>query len=122
MEKRFPSMVYVGRLSDSELVKEVRSWAIFLNPIWWYARGASMKLGQGINWGLPILSTAPGNRGYEWKDGDVETVTTPEDMAREIHHRTQDERSIRQMAEQTRRIADSGPTYEELAERIAPYL
>lgn len=61
----FPCVTYVGRLDDAALRAEVASWSLFLNPIFWLSRGASMKLGQALGWGLPTLTTISGTRGYQ---------------------------------------------------------
>jgi hypothetical protein len=37
-----------------------------LNPVFWLSRGASMKLATALGWGLPVLTTQAGARGYEW--------------------------------------------------------
>lgn len=55
---------YLGALSDAEARAAASRWSLFLNPIFWQSRGASMKLGQGISWGLPVLTTRAGRRGY----------------------------------------------------------
>ena len=68
---QYPFVRYLGRLSDEELRAEVSSWSLFLNPIFWLSRGASMKLGQAIAWGLPSLSTRSGVRGYQLLPGQV---------------------------------------------------
>jgi glycosyltransferase involved in cell wall biosynthesis len=77
--EQYPFVSYLGMLSNEELRAEVSSWSLFLNPIFWLSRGASMKLGQAIAWGLPSLSTRSGVRGYQLLPGQVivssDTVT-----------------------------------------------
>lgn len=63
-EERFEFVQYHGKLSDDELKVLLSKCKLVLNPIFWYSKGASMKLGQLINWGLPVLSTKAGSRGY----------------------------------------------------------
>lgn len=67
----FSFVSYLGALSDSDLRSEAGSWSLFLNPIFWLSRGASMKLGMALSWGLPCLSTTFGSRGYELPSGTV---------------------------------------------------
>jgi glycosyltransferase involved in cell wall biosynthesis len=74
---RYAFVDYLGKLSDAELEEEVQQWAFFLNPIYWYSRGASMKLAKAIGWGLPIVTTQAGRRGYSWKNGSL--LETPDD-------------------------------------------
>ena len=67
LAQKYIFVKYLGALSDEDLKREVSSWLYFLNPIFWYSRGASMKLGQALGWGLPVISTKAGARGYEFK-------------------------------------------------------
>ena len=71
LENTFSSATYVGRLSEAELKEEVQTWSIFLNPVFWYSRGSSTKLAQGLNWGIPVLTTPAGKRGYFLSDTAV---------------------------------------------------
>ena len=117
-ERKYPFVKYLGRLSDEELKDEAATWSIFLNPVFWYSRGASTKLATGINWGLPILSTPQGNRGYSWSEGIIEACESPEDMAAKIQSWSSDSPKLSEMAEQTRKVAGSGETLSELAEKL----
>ncbi|UKT64385.1 glycosyltransferase [Pedobacter mucosus] len=62
--RKYSFISYRGQLSNDELPIEVSKWSIFVNPIFWYARGSSTKVSQFISWGIPILSTRAGIRGY----------------------------------------------------------
>jgi len=73
LEQSYPFIKYKGRLSSHELENEVKTWAVFLNPVFWYARGASTKLAQAINWGLPVITTPAGARGYDLADSVIIT-------------------------------------------------
>lgn len=64
LEKKYSFITYSGILGNEELIKEAESWSVFLNPVFWYSRGSSTKLAQGINWGLPVITTPAGARGY----------------------------------------------------------
>jgi hypothetical protein len=68
---KFPFVTYIGRPDDECLRSEVASWTLFLNPIFWLSRGASMKLGQSLAWAIPALTTRAGARGYRLEPGDV---------------------------------------------------
>ena len=65
LEKKYKFIHYCGALNDTQLLAEAATWSIFLNPVFWYARGSSTKLSKAINWGLPVLTTQAGTRGYE---------------------------------------------------------
>lgn len=69
---QYPFVSYLGALSDADLKLEAACWMYFLNPVFWYSRGASMKLGQALNWGLPVISTLAGTRGYQLPQGCLE--------------------------------------------------
>ncbi len=73
--RTYPFVRYLGRLDDDQLRAEAASWSLFLNPILWLSRGASMKLGAGLRWGLPVLSTRSGTRGYEWGLASLPTTS-----------------------------------------------
>jgi hypothetical protein len=68
LEKKYPCITYCGVLNNDQLKQEISTWCIFLNPVFWYSRGSSTKLSQGINWGVPVLTTPAGMRGYELID------------------------------------------------------
>lgn len=72
-EEKYPFIEYLGKLENEQLINEVASWSLFLNPVFWYSRGSSTKLCQAINWGLPIISTPAGRRGYVLSDEGIVT-------------------------------------------------
>ena len=74
LEARYPFVRYLGKLSDGELSKEVSSWLLFLNPIFWLSRGASMKLAKALAWCVPALTTRSGTRGYRLSQDEAFTV------------------------------------------------
>jgi glycosyltransferase involved in cell wall biosynthesis len=84
-EKDYPFVSYAGPIDDRQLVEEVATWSVFLNPVFWYARGASTKLAQAINWGLPCITTPAGRRGYQLADDSiVSNLNTPESFAAKL--------------------------------------
>lgn len=68
LAKKYPFIFYAGALTETELRDEASHWSLFLNPVFWYSRGSSTKLAQGLNWGIPVLSTPAGSRGYSLSD------------------------------------------------------
>ena len=64
LAERYPFVTYIGRPDDETLRREASTWSLFLNPIFWLSRGASMKLGQSLAWAVPALTTQAGARGY----------------------------------------------------------
>lgn len=78
----FPFVDYLGPLDDNDLRREVASWHCFLHPLFCYARGCSTKLAVALGWGVPIVTTPAGMRGYSWREGTLPTAETPEQFVR----------------------------------------
>jgi len=66
LQSEFKSIRYLGGLSDEKLRVEAATWCAFINPIFCYARGASTKVATALGWGLPVITTPHGARGYRW--------------------------------------------------------
>lgn len=118
IQNHYSFVQYLGELSDDDLRKEAATWSFFLNPIFWYSAGSSLKLGKGISWGIPIASTLPGLRGYEWKSGRLLLADNPQDMAVKILKELNSLETINFWADQTRQVASSGVSKEELVSRL----
>jgi glycosyltransferase involved in cell wall biosynthesis len=118
IKKQFPFVEYLGELSDNDLVKEVASWAFFLNPVWWYSTGASTKLSRAISWGLPIVTTTAGRRGYEWKKGSLLIADSPAEMVTKLMNESKSSDRINYWKEQTEMVAENGPSQDELVQKI----
>jgi glycosyltransferase involved in cell wall biosynthesis len=80
----------LGYLENDELQSEAATWAYYLNLVFYYSKGVSTKLAKGMNWGLPVISTEAGNRGYIFKQGGVVTCSDAKDMADTIMARVFD--------------------------------
>lgn len=65
LSEKFAFVSYLGALNDDDAQREISTWGVFLNPIFWLSRGSSMKLKKAMNWGIPTVSTRFGARGYE---------------------------------------------------------
>lgn len=70
----FPCIDYLGPLDQPALRQEAASWSCFLHPLFLLARGCSTKLSQALGWGLPVLTTATGCRGYRLDPADLVQV------------------------------------------------
>jgi glycosyltransferase involved in cell wall biosynthesis len=73
LEKKYKFIQYCGQFDDAQLARETATWSVFLNPVFWYARGSSTKLSKALNCGLPVLTTPAGARGYELSNGNIIT-------------------------------------------------
>ena len=118
IKQQFPFIEYLGELSDQDLEKEVATWAFFLNPVWWYSTGASTKLARAISWGLPIITTTAGMRGYEWEKGSMLIAESPAEMVTQLKKESGSMERINYWKEQTELVADNGPDQIELINRI----
>jgi glycosyltransferase involved in cell wall biosynthesis len=118
LQRKYPFIKYLGELPDKTLEEEIKTWAVLLNPVWWYSTGASTKLARAISWGVPIISTTAGMRGYEWKQGSLIVADTPEEMARQLIINAPDAEKVQYWAAQTRIIANNGPEIESLGNQI----
>lgn len=113
-----PSVKYLGELSDVDLELEASTWALQLNPVWWYSTGASTKLAKAISWGIPILTTTAGMRGYKWFNGSLIVADTPQAFCELMIEKTNAIEEINKYAQETKLVAKSGLTVEQLGEMI----
>jgi len=113
----FPHTEYLGPLDDQELEREAATWSAFLHPLFCYARGCSTKLAVAISWGLPIVTTAAGARGYTWRSGTLPMAASPEAFARLAMQMT--DPGIAQAARRgVAAVARSSPTVADVAALI----
>jgi hypothetical protein len=64
LKSKYSFITSLGYLEEDLLKKEASTWMYYLNLVFYYSKGVSTKLQLGVNWGLPVLTTEPGNRGY----------------------------------------------------------
>ena len=115
---QYPFIDYLGEYSDDALEQEAATWSFFLNPVWWYSTGASTKLGKGISWGIPIVSTTAGMRGYQWSSGKLLVADTPSAMCAAILDAVKSKEKIIYWASQTKEVASHGPSIDELSMQL----
>lgn len=85
LDSHWPFVTYIGSPDEESLQREVATWSVFANPIFWLSKGASMKLGQALAWSIPTVSTRSGARGYVLIDGEVTlTDDAPESFANKL--------------------------------------
>lgn len=116
--RRFSFVRYLGPLDEGALREEAATWSLFVNPVFWLSRGASMKLGQALGWGLPVLTTRSGARGYDFGD-------TPPPMCGDSPHdfvsrlkQLLTEPALREARVASQLAATAGPARAELARRL----
>ena len=118
---QFSCVDYLGPLPDTELRAEAASWSCFVNPIFTFSRGASTKLAVALGWSLPVVTTAAGARGYEWNDGKLSMSDDSETLA-QLAFSLLMPAAAKEAARQVRRVADSSPSLNDLAARLAKIL
>lgn len=122
LAEQYPFVEYLGALDQPSLQREVGTWSLFLNPVWWYARGASTKLAEGIAWGIPVLTTTAGYRGYEWNRGELLVADDPAAFVAIACFYALDQKRLAAAASHVREVAASGPTLESIAAALVPRL
>ena len=118
MVERYPFVDYLGPMvAPSAVEAEVATWSAFVHPIFCYAMGCSTKVATGLNWGLPLLTTVAGLRGYAWKQGDLPLLNSPADLARAALTALDPARA-NALREEVLKAVRSAPTLPELATQI----
>jgi Glycosyl transferases group 1 len=123
LASRFDFVSYLGALNDDALKSEVSSWNLFLNPIFWLSRGASMKLGKAISWGIPFVTTYSGKRGYKLTDADF--LTTPDNVEGFVSRLMEimsDNQKILKAREIVKNTQINSPSIHELSDIVSTFL
>jgi hypothetical protein len=119
MARRYSFVRYLGRLDEPALKREVTSWSLFLNPVFWLSRGASMKLGQSLSWAIPALTTRAGARGYRLAPDQVfMTEDSSEAFVADLLRLTQDQNRVAVLRERLVRSAGEWPDAKALGQRL----
>ena len=108
LEKQYQFIKYCGALNNEQLKNEISTWCLFINPVFWYARGSSTKLSHGINWGIPVITTPAGIRGYELVDYKCVTAdNTASTFAQMAMQALNDEQYLKELKQTTENNATS---------------
>ncbi|MCP5148640.1 MAG: glycosyltransferase [Pseudomonadales bacterium] len=122
LSRQFPFVEYLGVLSEQDLHLEAKTWSCSMNPVFCYARGASTKLAVLLGWGLPVITTLEGMRGYEW-GADIPIVAdSPKEFAKALLSLAFDARKRNEAKAGVRRICESSVTADRIAKRISEFL
>jgi hypothetical protein len=112
---------YLGPLSDSQLREEARTWCCFVHPIFQPARGCSTKLAIALGWGLPIVTTSDGIRGYIWNDSLVKVACNVSELAAMVLERSKLS-GFEAHRLQSLKLLDLQPTVDEIGRRTKAFL
>ena len=119
--KRFPIVDYLGALPDDELREEASTWNCFVHPIFCYPRGCSTKLATAIGWQIPIVTTTPGRRGYDWSQGALLIGDSPDKFS-DLCLRMMNFQLAQQARAQVSDVAQSSPTIASIGRKLASLL
>lgn len=118
----FSFVKYLGLLSDAELAREAATWTCSINPILCYAMGASTKLAVIVSWGIPVITTPQGARGYEWRGGTPLICDDIGSFTDFMVTMATNEVERRNARDQIIRLLDDPITVQDVAERIRAFL
>jgi glycosyltransferase involved in cell wall biosynthesis len=122
LKSRFPFIRHTGYLDEPELIKEAGTWMYYLNLVFYYSKGVSTKLAKGMNWGIPVISTTAGNRGYIFKNGGVVTIDGPVGLANAILQKAFDKDEAKRDAENVKLAVQSFADMNEVMNNLYPVL
>jgi len=121
--EKYKFVRYLGMLSANEALEEMKKWSFILNPVFWFARGASTKLAKIIGWGIPPITTIAGTRGYRWSDGNLLiTQNSVEDFVDKLVWNLKNPGSAEFWREQTILVSQSSSSIKELGRQFVQQL
>jgi glycosyltransferase involved in cell wall biosynthesis len=111
-------VTYTGFLNEAELLTEVAGWSYFLNPVFYYSRGVSTKLAKALGWGLPVITTKIGCRGYQWTEGNPVFADSANDMAKLLINFSKTPEMVNQSRLQTQKLVNSTASLKTISEDL----
>ncbi len=122
LANEFPSIDYLGQLSNEQLTTEAQSWTGFMHPLFCYPRGASTKLAVGIAWGIPIVTTTAGRRGYRWDQGHLIEANQPKEFASQVCRLCHDVEFATHARDEVRRVCLSSPSLSSVSAQVNTFV
>lgn len=113
----FSMVDYLGPLPDDELRREAESWVCLVHPLFVHARGCSTKLAVALSWGIPVVTTPAGARGYSWREGTLPLAEDPESLAA-LAVDLLDPLRAALVREEVLRVRRSSPRVDEVARQV----
>ncbi len=110
LERNYSFVKYLGHLNNKQLDIEIKSWTFALNPVFYYSRGVSTKLGKILGMGVPVITTNKGMRGYTWNDGELPVCSNSVEMAQIIIKNSNDKTSYLHYRNEVIKIQNSAPS------------
>lgn len=121
VSRRHGFVDFLGALDEDRLPEEAATWSAFLHPIFCHPRGCSTKLATALGWQIPIVTTAPGRRGYQWGEGALREGDTPEAFALCALSLLDASAAAAARAEVVR-VARTSPTLKDVAARLSQFI
>lgn len=122
LTEQYSFVNYVGYLNEEELITELGAWSFALNPVFYYSRGVSTKLGKVLGMGLPVITTDIGLRGYEWKEGIIPVCKDADEMALLVQKLSTDVDAIHEYGLEVEKIQLTSASITESAEKMMKVL
>jgi hypothetical protein len=112
--RRFRFVDYLGPLGEDEMREEASTWNAFLHPIFCHAMGCSTKLATGLEWGLPVVTSHAGARGYQLREVRLPLADSPDAMV-QVALSMLDPLTFEEAGRAVRDLARRGPTIDQVA-------
>jgi hypothetical protein len=122
LKSRFSFVTVTGYMDNKDLIVEAGTWNYYLNLVFYYSKGVSTKLEKGVNWGLPVISTTPGNRGHVFNAGKIPTYDTPMQMASALVGKLADMQKVNADRDEILKIVEHTISYTEIMNKVYPVL
>jgi glycosyltransferase involved in cell wall biosynthesis len=122
LSSRYSFVNYLGYLNEVDLVDEVSTWAFFLNPVFYYSKGVSTKLAKALSWGIPVITTSIGCRGYIWNEGRLVIAESPDEFRDYIFKLASNYSEIQYFEKESEKIILSSSSLEEISRQLNIFL
>lgn len=118
LKEKYPFLDVLGYLNYDDLQKEASTWSFFLNLVFYYSKGVSTKLADAISWGIPIITTHYGNRGYLLSEDSLPVVKDEKEMAEYIIENIDNIKLLDELQQKVLKIHEFPPKLENNSEML----
>jgi hypothetical protein len=121
LSQRYSAVEYLGQLGDADVRRVAANWLGFVHPIFCQARGCSTKLATSLDWGIPVVTTELGRRGYVWSSGECLQADSPQAFVQAMLS-LNDVNRAQQARTNVIAAARSGPTRQDIASALRAFV
>jgi glycosyltransferase involved in cell wall biosynthesis len=108
---RIPQVAMLGPLSEDAFLAECASWSAMIHPLFVWGKGRSLKVTTALELGLPLISTAPGVRGYDLEPGrDFVCAEDPQTFLGAMVRAAEDPKGLAKIGARARAQRDAAHT------------